>query len=152
MRLGIWFAKKPSDWIDTPCLGYVSFLYVCVRFAVARSSLCVLPRLWPIMHIFALFIFLLTPQETHPYTHIHAYIYTLHALYARGGCDSKQAFIFVFVLTQTHTKKKSFNSSTQVCFLQGGKKRIWLIFPRLWCHRITALQVFVFQCSNISFV
>lgn len=80
----------------------------CVSPAVCLS-LCVLPRLWPIVHIFALFIFLLIPQDTHPHAHTHTYIHTCAYInihthcshYARGGCESLQTSFYICICTHT---------------------------------------------------
>lgn len=87
------------------CFVFIS-VCVCVSPAVCLS-LCVLPRLWPIMHIFALFIFPLIPQYAHPHVHshtcmrMHKYTHYAHTMPEVVVTLGKQAFIFVFVLAQT---------------------------------------------------
>ncbi len=124
-----------------------AFVFMCVSPAVCLS-LCVLPRLWSIMHIFALFIFLLIPQDTHPHVQTHAYMHihkythtcTAHTMPEVVVTLSKQAFMFVFVLIQTKMVQQ-FPWS----LFPAEKKGIWFIFPLLWCLWITALSLL---CSS----
>lgn len=83
------------------------------------------------MHVFALFIFLLIPQDTHPHMRTHnihkcTYIYTPHTLYQRWLRLFVNKLLCLYLFSHT---QKWLNSSTEVCF-PAEKKRISLIFPR----------------------
>lgn len=128
MRLGIGFAEKPSDWIDTPGLGCVFHFNLC-----SCLSICVSPRLWPIIHIFALFIFSPlfflhsnghTHTPTHMQTYVHAHtrtlIYTAYILRQRWPCLLINKYLYLFLHKQG---QKWFQYSTEVCFPPERRKR-----------------------------
>ena len=137
MRLGIWFAEKPSDWIDTLRLGLcVSCVCVCVCVCVFAS--CSLFESLCFYHAFGqsctylLYSFSpLIPQDTHPHIHtIHTYMHILHidththkethtlTLCQRWLWLLVNKLLYLYLLSHRH---KWFDSSSEVCFLQREK-------------------------------